>query len=116
MHLHVQDGKQVLTGWSDGKIRVFGPESGKELYSIHDAHHGEVGNWLIILSLSRTWAPEFSRSVGQRVEAAIGPHAATSSATSQPTESKSPAQPATPNHRMLPCQTYSSIRLIIAPF
>lgn len=38
----VQDGKQVLTGWSDGKIRVFGPESGKELYSIHDAHHGEV--------------------------------------------------------------------------
>ena len=40
--LDLQDGKQVLTGWSDGKIRVFGPESGKELYSIHDAHHGEV--------------------------------------------------------------------------
>ena len=37
-----QDGKQVLTGWSDGKVRVFGPESGKELFSIHDAHHGEV--------------------------------------------------------------------------
>ena len=40
--VHAQDGKQVLTGWSDGKIRVFGPESGKELYSLHDAHHGEV--------------------------------------------------------------------------
>ena len=40
--VRVQDGKQVLTGWSDGKIRVFGPESGKELYSLHDAHHGEA--------------------------------------------------------------------------
>ena len=38
----LQDGKQLLTGWSDGKIRVYGPESGRELYSIHDAHHGEV--------------------------------------------------------------------------
>ena len=43
----MQDGKQVLTGWSDGKIRVFGPESGKELYSIHDAHHGEVRTSLL---------------------------------------------------------------------
>ena len=40
--MHVQDGKSIITGWSDGNIRGFGPETGKEQYTIHDAHHGAV--------------------------------------------------------------------------
>lgn len=37
-----QDGKSIITGWGDGKIRAFGPESGRQLWTIHDAHHGAV--------------------------------------------------------------------------
>ena len=33
-----QDGKSILTAWSDGKIRGFLPQSGKLLYEIIDAH------------------------------------------------------------------------------
>ena len=33
-----KDGRTIVSGWSDGKIRAFGPESGKLLYVIHDAH------------------------------------------------------------------------------
>eukprot|EP01061_Rhynchopus_euleeides_P043252 TRINITY_DN754_c1_g3_i1.p1 TRINITY_DN754_c1_g3~~TRINITY_DN754_c1_g3_i1.p1 ORF type:complete len:679 (+),score=265.34 TRINITY_DN754_c1_g3_i1:107-2038(+) len=33
-----KDGKAIVSGWSDGKIRAFGPQSGKLLYVIHDAH------------------------------------------------------------------------------
>jgi len=36
------DGTAVLSGWSDGKIRAFGPQSGKLLWTINDAHVGEV--------------------------------------------------------------------------
>jgi len=32
------DGKSIISGWSDGKIRAFGPQSGKLLYTINDAH------------------------------------------------------------------------------
>lgn len=32
------DGKSIISGWSDGKIRAFGPQSGKLLYTILDAH------------------------------------------------------------------------------
>ena len=38
----MQDGKLILTGWSDGKIRAYGPESGQEKLVIHDAHHGAI--------------------------------------------------------------------------
>jgi WD40 repeat protein len=31
-------GKSVVSGWSDGKIRAFGPQTGKLLYVINDAH------------------------------------------------------------------------------
>jgi WD40 repeat protein len=35
------DGKSILSGWSDGKIRSFLPQSGKLLYAINDSHnHG----------------------------------------------------------------------------
>jgi len=35
------DGKTILSGWSDGKIRAFLPQSGKLFYAINDAHnHG----------------------------------------------------------------------------
>lgn len=38
----LQDGKSIISGWSDGKIRGFGPQSGKLLYTINDAHHKAV--------------------------------------------------------------------------
>jgi WD40 repeat protein len=35
------DGKCVLSGWNDGKVRAFLPQSGKLLFAINDAHnHG----------------------------------------------------------------------------
>lgn len=37
----MQDGKSIISGWNDGKIRAFLPQSGKLLYVITDAHiHG----------------------------------------------------------------------------
>jgi cilia- and flagella-associated protein 52 len=37
----MEDGKSILSGWSDGKIRSFFPQSGKLMYVINDAHtHG----------------------------------------------------------------------------
>jgi WD40 repeat protein len=37
----MEDGKSILSGWSDGKIRAFMPQSGKLFYVINDAHtHG----------------------------------------------------------------------------
>lgn len=36
------DGRSIISGWSDGKIRAFYPESGKLLYVIHDVHKGDV--------------------------------------------------------------------------
>ena len=38
----MQNGQSIISGWSDGKIRAFGPQSGKLLYTIHDAHQGAV--------------------------------------------------------------------------
>ncbi len=38
----MQNGQSIISGWSDGKIRAFGPQSGKLLYTIHDAHQGTV--------------------------------------------------------------------------
>lgn len=32
------DGKVIVSGWSDGKVRGFGPQSGKLIYAINDAH------------------------------------------------------------------------------
>lgn len=34
----MEDGKSIISGWSDGQIRAFGPQSGKLLYAITDAH------------------------------------------------------------------------------
>jgi WD40 repeat protein len=36
------DGKSIVSGWDDGKIRAFKPQSGALLYSISDAHVGGV--------------------------------------------------------------------------
>eukprot|EP01062_Namystynia_karyoxenos_P031383 TRINITY_DN2327_c0_g1_i2.p1 TRINITY_DN2327_c0_g1~~TRINITY_DN2327_c0_g1_i2.p1 ORF type:complete len:638 (+),score=243.83 TRINITY_DN2327_c0_g1_i2:91-2004(+) len=33
-----KDGKMIVSGWSDGKIRAFAPQSGKVIYVITDAH------------------------------------------------------------------------------
>lgn len=37
----MSNGRSILSGWSDGKVRAFAPQSGKLLYAINDAHnHG----------------------------------------------------------------------------
>lgn len=36
------DGSTILSGWGDGKIRGFGPQSGKLLFTINDAHQKAV--------------------------------------------------------------------------
>lgn len=37
----MNDGKSIISGWNDGKIRAFLPQSGKLMYVISDAHiHG----------------------------------------------------------------------------
>lgn len=36
------DGKTIYSGWSDGKIRAFFPESGKLMYCLNDAHTNGV--------------------------------------------------------------------------
>ena len=32
------DGKSIISGWNDGKIRAHGPQTGKLLYTINNAH------------------------------------------------------------------------------
>ena len=39
---NAQDGKSIISGWGDGKIRAFGPQTGKLLYTINDAHQKAV--------------------------------------------------------------------------
>ncbi|KAI9220863.1 WD40-repeat-containing domain protein [Blastocladiella britannica] len=36
--LFKRDGKSLISGWTDGKIRAFGPQSGRLQWEIHDAH------------------------------------------------------------------------------
>lgn len=36
------DGKSIVSGWDDGKIRAFKPRTGQLLYTINDAHRGGV--------------------------------------------------------------------------
>lgn len=36
------DGKSIVSGWSDNKIRAYSPETGKLLYTISDAHNKGV--------------------------------------------------------------------------
>ena len=45
VRLAIQDGTSLVSGWVDGKVRAFGPQSGQLQYTIHDAHKGEVGTF-----------------------------------------------------------------------
>eukprot|EP00161_Ancyromonas_sigmoides_P001659 TRINITY_DN11424_c0_g1_i1.p2 TRINITY_DN11424_c0_g1~~TRINITY_DN11424_c0_g1_i1.p2 ORF type:complete len:620 (-),score=305.20 TRINITY_DN11424_c0_g1_i1:159-2018(-) len=36
------DGGSIATGWSDGRIRAFGPQSGALMYTVQNAHAGGV--------------------------------------------------------------------------
>jgi WD40 repeat protein len=38
----MSDGRSIISGWSDGKVRAFLPQSGKLLYVINDAHKNGV--------------------------------------------------------------------------
>jgi len=37
-----RDGKSIISGWQDGKIRAFFPQSGRIMFTIHDAHKNGV--------------------------------------------------------------------------
>lgn len=37
-----KDGTSLITGWTDGKIRAYGPQSGRLQYTINDAHQNGV--------------------------------------------------------------------------
>jgi len=41
----MRDGRSIISGWSDGKIRSFFPQSGKLNYVINDAHKMESQRW-----------------------------------------------------------------------
>mmetsp|Transcript_43167 Transcript_43167/g.134230 ORF Transcript_43167/g.134230 Transcript_43167/m.134230 type:complete len:350 (+) Transcript_43167:874-1923(+) len=38
----MRDGRSIVSGWSDGKVRAFLPQSGKLLYAINDCHKNGV--------------------------------------------------------------------------
>jgi WD40 repeat protein len=38
----MSDGKLIVSGWSDGKVRAFLPQSGKLAYSINESHKDGV--------------------------------------------------------------------------
>jgi len=38
----MSDGKSIVSGWSDGKVRAFLPQSGKIFYVIQDAHKAPI--------------------------------------------------------------------------
>lgn len=38
----MRDGRSLVSGWSDGKVRAFLPQSGKLIYAINDAHKNGV--------------------------------------------------------------------------
>jgi len=40
--IFAEDGKSIISGWNDGKIRAFKPQSGALLYVINDAHRDGV--------------------------------------------------------------------------
>lgn len=48
-----RDGKQIVSGWSDGRIRAFTPQTGKLMYVINDAHFGKV-NSIVLKSDNET--------------------------------------------------------------
>ncbi|XP_077381780.1 cilia- and flagella-associated protein 52 [Festucalex cinctus] len=41
LHLMI-DGHSIVTGWNDGKIRIFAPQSGRLMLIIHNAHRNGV--------------------------------------------------------------------------
>ncbi|KEG14552.1 flagellar associated protein [Trypanosoma grayi] len=36
-----KDGSMIVSGWDDGKLRAFGPQSGKLVFAVNDAHKRE---------------------------------------------------------------------------
>jgi len=38
----MRDGRSIISGWSDGKVRAFLPQSGRLMYVINDAHQNGV--------------------------------------------------------------------------
>eukprot|EP01083_Nonionella_stella_P070771 189534_1 len=48
------DGKCIVSGWSDGKVRAFYPETGRLMYTVHDCHSKEGGVTAVALSSDGT--------------------------------------------------------------
>ncbi|CAD2218932.1 WD domain, G-beta repeat, putative [Angomonas deanei] len=60
-----RDGSMIVSGWSDGKLRAFGPQSGKLVFSINDAHipesgkRGRAGSKIGVTSITTSASGEF---------------------------------------------------------
>eukprot|EP00484_Ammonia_sp_Unknown_P003176 CAMPEP_0197072402 /NCGR_PEP_ID=MMETSP1384-20130603/210079_1 /TAXON_ID=29189 /ORGANISM="Ammonia sp." /LENGTH=454 /DNA_ID=CAMNT_0042511219 /DNA_START=52 /DNA_END=1413 /DNA_ORIENTATION=- len=46
------DGKSIISGWNDGKVRAFYPETGRLMYVIHDCH-SQVKGGVSAIALSK---------------------------------------------------------------
>lgn len=57
------DGQQIVSAWSDGHIRAFGPQSGRTLYMVENVHAGGA----TALALSRDGAFAFTGGADAKV-------------------------------------------------
>jgi len=64
----MRDGRSIVSGWSDGKVRAFLPQSGKLLYAINDAHKNGVTALALATSSAVAWRArsESGASVSRR--------------------------------------------------
>ncbi|CAE8650026.1 unnamed protein product, partial [Polarella glacialis] len=59
----MRDGRSIVSGWSDGKVRAFLPQSGKLLYAINDAHKNGVTALALASDCSRIVSGGMEREV-----------------------------------------------------
>ena len=48
------DGKSIVSGWTDGKVRSFLPQSGKLLWCINSAHAPDYSHYAGVMKLCTT--------------------------------------------------------------
>lgn len=58
------DGKSLISGWTDGKIRAFMPQSGKLFWIINNAHQEGTKDFGGVLCLTSTTAGDYVLSGG----------------------------------------------------
>mmetsp|Transcript_13296 Transcript_13296/g.23860 ORF Transcript_13296/g.23860 Transcript_13296/m.23860 type:complete len:636 (-) Transcript_13296:19-1926(-) len=78
-----KDGRTILSGWDDGKIRAFAPVSGELLYTINDAHANGVtalastNNCALIISGGGCGSVRFWDATTKKMRASLKEHKST---------------------------------------